>query len=278
MMKLLRIILFVLPLLIAAPVFAEEAAHGEHHDGPPHLPNFVQMIWGDNEVVNHWVEIIFAAMIAIFFTIIASKVYANRKLIPGPFQNAIEMLVEGMYNFLHSILGSEAKRYTPFLGTLFFYILTMNFFGIIPFFHSPSVNVNVTASLAIMVFCYVQYTGITRLGIKGYIHHMAGSPHDITGWVLVPLLFPLHLFGEFVKPASLALRLFGNITGEDILVAAFVGLGLTTLSFMHSPIGLPLNVPFILLGILMSSIQALVFTLLSTIYILMMLPHGEEHH
>ena len=87
----------------------------------------------------------------------------------------------------------------------------------------------------------------------------------------------MHIIGELAKPFSLALRLFGNITGEDILVAAFVGLGLAALSVFNSPIGLPLNVPFILLGILLSTIQALVFTLLSTIYILMMLPH-EEHH
>ena len=93
----------------------------------------------------------------------------------------------------------------------------------------------------------------------------------------MPLLLPIHVVGEIAKPASLALRLFGNITGEDILVAAFVGLGLMVLSGLHSPVGLPLNVPFILLGILLSTIQALVFTLLSTIYILLMLPHAEGH-
>jgi len=86
----------------------------------------------------------------------------------------------------------------------------------------------------------------------------------------------MHIIGELAKPFSLALRLFGNITGEDILVAAFVGLGLMALSFVHSPIGLPFNVPFILLGILLSTIQALVFTLLSSVYILMMLPHPEH--
>jgi F-type H+-transporting ATPase subunit a len=90
-------------------------------------------------------------------------------------------------------------------------------------------------------------------------------------------MLPMHIIGEIAKPFSLALRLFGNITGEDILVAAFVGLGISALAFVGSPVGLPFNVPFILLGILLSTIQALVFTLLSTIYILMMLPH-EEHH
>jgi F-type H+-transporting ATPase subunit a len=182
-----------------------------------------------------------------------------------------------MYNFLETILGRDTKTYLPFLGTLFFYILAMNFLGIIPGGFSPSTSLSITASLAILVFLYAQYTGISRLGIVGYLDHLAGQPRDVIGWCLVVLMLPMHIIGEFAKPFSLALRLFGNITGEDILVAAFVGLGITALSFMHSPIGLPLNIPFILLGILLSTIQALVFTLLSTIYILMMLPH-EEHH
>jgi F-type H+-transporting ATPase subunit a len=79
---------------------------------------------------------------------------------------------------------------------------------------------------------------------------------------------------------SLALRLFGNITGEDILIAAFTGIGIMALSFMHSPVGLPFQFPFYFLGLLLSTIQALVFTSLSAIYIFLMLPHhheGAEH-
>jgi F-type H+-transporting ATPase subunit a len=132
--------------------------------------------------------------------------------------------------------------------------------------------------LAICTFIYAQYTGISRLGIGGYVDHMCGQPRSPVMWALVPIMLPMHLIGELAKPLSLALRLFGNITGEDVLVAAFVGLGVTALAFTGSPIGLPFNVPFILLGLLLSTIQALVFTLLSTIYILMMLPHEEGHH
>ena len=82
--------------------------------------------------------------------------------------------------------------------------------------------------------------------------------------------------GELAKPFSLALRLFGNITGEDTLIAVFVVFGVAILSF--SPVGLPLQIPFYFLGLLLSTIQALVFTLLSTIYILLMLPHEEHAH
>jgi len=96
------------------------------------------------------------------------------------------------------------------------------------------------------------------------------------GWCLSPLLFAMEFFGEFVKPVSLSLRLFGNIFGEDMLLAVFALLGVVALSMLHSPVGLPLHVPFYFLAMLLGLIQALVFSLLSTVYIALMLPH-EEH-
>jgi F-type H+-transporting ATPase subunit a len=252
------------------------AEEGGEHTGAPELPSILGMLTGEQGAAFHWINVIYAFAVAIFLCIVAITVYRKRQLIPGPFQNVVEMAVEGMYEFLYGILGEDAKHYLPFIGTLFFYVLCMNLIGIIPGGHSPSTSINITASLALLVFIYVQYTGIKRMGIKAYFDHLAGSPRDVLGWVLVVLLFPIHIIGELAKPFSLAVRLFGNITGEDVLVAAFVGLGITIMSFFHVPIGLPLNVPFILLGLLLSTIQALVFALLSTIYILMMLPH-EEH-
>ncbi len=270
----------IISVASGAAAEGEHAVEGgeDHGGGPPHLPSAVGMIFGAEGVAHHWINIIYAFLIAIIFSAISMRVYAKRQMIPGPLQNAMEMMVEGMYNFIYTILGDDTRKYIAFLGTLFFYILAMNIMGIIPLGHSPSTSVNITASLAIMTFCYAQYTGLSRLGIKGYLFHMAGEPRDVIGWALVVLMFPMHIIGEFAKPFSLAIRLFGNITGEDVLVAAFVGLGVSALAFTGSPVGLPLHVPFIFLGILLSTIQALVFTLLSTIYILMMLPHAEEHH
>jgi len=264
--------LVLVPLFVLASEGAEEAGHS----GKPELPSIVGMLTHHQGIWYHWVNVIYAFVVGILLSVAAIRVYAKRQMIPGPFQNFIEMLVEGMYNFLHSILGDEAKRYVPFLGTLFFYVLFMNLMGIIPGGHSPSTSINITASLAILVFLYAQYTGIRRQGPLKYLDHLAGSPRDALGWGMVILLFPIHIIGEFAKPFSLAVRLFGNITGEDVLVAAFVGLGIAMMSFMHSPVGFPINVPFILLGLLLSTIQALVFTLLSTIYILLMLPHTEH--
>jgi F-type H+-transporting ATPase subunit a len=107
---------------------------------------------------------------------------------------------------------------------------------------------------------------------------MAGSPRSAIGWGLVPLMLPIHLMGELAKPISLACRLFGNIFGEDMLLVAFASLGITVLSFTHLPIGLPLQLPFLFLAILTSTLQALVFTVLSTIYLLLMLPHDDHGH
>ena len=246
--------------------------------GGAHLPDFVSSFFHD-ELILHFQSVIFALIVMLVFCFFAIRAYKKRDLEnPGPLQNVMEMLVEGMYNFIHSILGNDTKKYLPFLGTLFFYILGLNLMGLVPFGHAPSSNLSITASLALMVFLYSQYTGITRLGIVGYLDHLAGQPRDVISWCLVPLMLPMHIIGELAKPFSLALRLFGNITGEDILVAAFVTLGLTAMHAMVDfPVGIPLNLPFIFLGLLLSTIQALVFTLLSTIYILMMLPH-EEHH
>ena len=268
------------PFLIASAAgggeHGTESGGDAHHDGPPHLPNLIGLITGNHGPLYEWVNIVFAFGVAIFMCIIAVTVYRKRQMIPGPFQNAIEMLVEGMFNFLTTILGKEARKYTPFLGTLFFYILINNWMGMIPFGHSPSTSLNITASMAIMVFLYAQYTGIRRLGVLGYFDHLAGTPRDIVSYCMIPLMFPLHLVGELAKPLSLSLRLFGNITGEDVLIAVFVGFGVAILAF--SPVGIPLQFPFYFLGLLLSTVQALVFTLLSTIYILLMLPHEEHGH
>ncbi len=273
----------VLAMTEQAGHVADTVAHGGSHgeSAAPELPNIIQMLYlsfGDTfKSIYHWENVIFAFLVAIFICIISFRVYSRRELIPGKLQNAVEMIVEALDNFFTGILGHHARRYTPFLGTLFIYILLMNWLGLIPFLKAPNSNsAMIPVSLALVVFVYVQYTGFRRLGVGGWVFHLMGSPRDAVSWALVPLNLPIHFIGELAKPLSLSLRLFGNITGEDVLIAAFTGLGVMVLSFSHLPFGIPLQLPFYVLGLLMSTIQALVFTSLATIYIAMMLPH-EEH-
>ncbi len=255
----------------------EHAKHEEGHE----LPNILTLIFGHKENpgitdIQYWENVIFAFFGGLVLVIIAYSAYRKRQMIPGRLQNVCEMLVEYFYEFFHSILGKHTKRFMPFLGTLFFYIITMNFLGLTPGFKAASSSINITASLALLVFVYAQYVGLKELGIKGWLDHLAGSPRDVLGWSMVPLLLPIHIIGELAKPFSLAVRLFGNITGEDVLIFAFVMLGISMVAGLHSPIGVPIQAVFIPLSILFSTIQALVFTILSTIYISLMLPHAEH--
>jgi F-type H+-transporting ATPase subunit a len=223
-----------------------------------------------------WQDVIFTWVVAAFLGVFFFLASRKRALLPGKLQNVAEMLIEWLHDFIVGIMGPQGERFVPFLGSLFIYILSMNLVGLIPGLKSPSANLNTTASMAIVVFLYAQWTGIRSLGLLGYLDHMAGEPRDVAGWCMSPLMFPLHLIGELAKPLSLSCRLFGNIFGEDILLAVFAGLGIMVLAPLHAPFGLPLHLPFIFLAMLTSVVQALIFTLLSTIYIFLMLPHVQH--
>ena len=279
----------------AAPA-GEHAAAGGHAkaEGPALFPNIVGLI-AEGAVLKaeethtpvpgwaHWLHsfelVIYSMLVALIISAVAISVANNWKMVPGPLQALVETWVEHAWNFFCGILGPKyGPRFVPFLGTLFVYIYVMNIFGLIPFMHSPTSNLNITVAMALTVFVYVQFTAFKELGVLGWLDHMAGSPRDVVGWALVPLMMPVHLIGEIAKPISLSCRLFGNIFGEDMLLVGFATLGVAALSALHMPFGLPLQVPFMFLAALITGpVQALVFTMLSTIYFLLMLPHDHDH-
>jgi F-type H+-transporting ATPase subunit a len=270
--------------LFSIETVVENAGKEVAHEGATELPNFITILYtkyGKTAFVHFlhvWENVVFSLMIILILGLLSYFSSRKRTLHPGKLQNFMEMAVESLDNFICGILGPKGRKFTPFLGTLFIYILCMNFLGLIPGMKSPSSSLNTTVALAICVFTYVQLTGIKNLGLFGYIGHLAGNPRDFITWVLVPMNLIIHIIGELAKPLSLSLRLFGNITGEDILIAVFVSMGVLALSFLNLPVGLPLQIPFIFLALLTGTIQALVFTLLSTIYFLLMMPHQEEKH
>ena len=261
---------------------AHATTHKVANEGLKELANWITLLnerWHDVPLIHflhRWENVAFSLVAAFFLVIVSFLATRKKSIIPTPLQNAVEFVVESLEQLVTGIIGPKGRAYVPFIGTLFLYILTQNFMGLVPGFKAPTSNLNTTVALAVCVFFYVQGIGIKQNGLWGYILHLMGSPRDIVGWIMVPLNFPLHILEEFIKPLSLSLRLFGNILGEDSLIAAFVGLGILALSFIHSPVGLPIQFPFLILSMLLGTIQALVFSLLSTIYISLMLPH-EEH-
>ena len=156
-------------LLLIPFVLTAQSVYASGDSG--HLPDIIGSFFHEG-LILHFKSVIFAMVVSVIFCFFAIMTYRKRQMIPGPLQNVMEMMVEGMYNFIHSILGKDARKYVPFLGTLFFYILGLNLMGIVPWGHAPSSNLSITASLAIMVFLYAQYTGIRSLGVVGYLDHL----------------------------------------------------------------------------------------------------------
>lgn len=206
-----------------------------------------------------WENVIFSLIIVFIISLVAFFASRKRKLIPGRLQNICEVFAGTIDDFVCGVIGPEGRRFTPFIGTLFIYIVFMNLLGLIPFMKSPTSSWSTTLGLALCVFVYVQYASIRKKGFLGYLDHMAGKPRGIVVFtVFIPILmFFLHIVSELVRPISLSLRLRSNIWGDDILLAVLSNLGIGAV---------PLLVFSTLLAILASVVQAVVFSLLSTIY------------
>jgi F-type H+-transporting ATPase subunit a len=274
------------------------AAAAESHDaGIPHPPTLVSLaadlVEGraihDPEDVRspvagfllRYTAPIFSAIVIVLLGVFFASATRRLTMVPGRAQNLVEMIVETFDGFVQGVIGPEGRRFVPFLGTIFIYVYVMNILGLVPLMFSPTSVIETTLGIAVCVFLYVQWTGIRTNGPVGYLRHLAGDPKSIVEWCMVPLLMPIHVIGELSKPVSLSLRLFGNIMGGETLLAVFMGLGVGMLAFTGLPVGIPIHVPFMFLELLVTLIQALVFTLLSTIYFALIMPHHEHeegHH
>ena len=195
------------------------------------------------EVIAMWIFLVLAAGISLLVT-------RNLKERPGRLQNLLEIAVGGLDDFFSGILGKEnGRKYLFFLGPLFCFIILSNYSGLIPgvglskYVKAPTSSLSVTLGLGIVTFVFLQAAGI-HAGAKHYLKHF-----------LTPVV-PLLLLDELIKPASLALRLFGNIFGEETVMENLYHL-------------LPIGAPIIMmvLSLLFCAIQAIVYTMLTASYL-----------
>jgi len=246
----------------------------------PHFPTFFHFVKNEGwmDFILYWEDVLFSSLIALLISVIFFFGARKRQMIPRGIQNFLEWIVENFRNSLANILGpDEVDKHLPFLATLFVYIFVMNIFGVIPFMKSPSTSLSITIGMALCVFARVQYLNVKNYGGFGYLYHMCGSPQNIGGWILAPLMLPIELITQVSRPVTLALRLTGNVMGEHILVSIFAFLSLLIFSFEGLPLALPIQLPAMLFGLFTSLVQALVFTLLSTVYIMLSLPDKKSH-
>jgi F-type H+-transporting ATPase subunit a len=183
----------------------------------------------------------------VLLSIMATKAL---KAVPGGLQNFMEVIVGGIENMVVETMGEHGKPFFPLIATLALFILVSNLIGLVPGFFPPTANINTTAACAVIVFITTHVVGVKEHGIK-YFKHFLGP----IIW-LAPMMFFIEVIGHFSRVISLTLRLFGNMNGHELVLMIFFGL---------APFLVPL--PMMLMGVLVSFIQAFVFMLLAMIYI-----------
>lgn len=257
-----------------------DTAHAAHHEAHE-LPNWITLLnqhFPDSSAVHFlhkWENVIFsmtAALIIGSFFILAAK---KQRLVPEGIQNACEAIVEAIEGFASGILGPEhGKKHVPYLGTVFLYILFMNWSGLVPFMKSPTAVWSTTLALGLFTMIYVQFTGMKEQGVIPYFKHMAGNPSNFFGYIMILIMLPLNIILEFgAVPFSLSLRLFANVSSEDRLLFKFA-----ELNVMYNCIPIFFQLFANVLAVIFSLVQAFVFMLLTTVYISLVLPHGDHGH
>ncbi|MES0396423.1 MAG: F0F1 ATP synthase subunit A [Syntrophobacteria bacterium] len=198
-------------------------------------------------------------LIIIGLVIVVKLTVRRIELVPKGGQNVFEVVISGIEEFMVGVTGEEGRYLFPLIGTLAFFILISNYMGMVPGFFGPTANVNTTAACAIIVVFYTHVVGVKFHGVK-YIKHFMGPI-----WWLSPLIFVVEVIGHFARILSLSIRLFGNIMGEELVLAI--------LMFLAGMYLAPL--PMMFLGLFTGGVQAFIFCLLSMMYFAGAIEHAH---
>jgi F-type H+-transporting ATPase subunit a len=216
----------------------------------PYLMDFII----DPAVVPHYVS--YAFLGSILLILMALLVRKSLSLVPTGTQNFVEVVAKYMLDLAEETIGHHWGRpFFPLIATIFMYIAVCNFMGLIPGFSSPTSNINMTASMAVPVFLATHYYGMKVHGI-GYVKHFLGPMRTLAALPLMVLMFFVESVSHLARPVTLSVRLFGNMIAKHFL--------LLVLGFLV-PWFVPVAV--LALGVLVSVVQALVFALLTTMYL-----------
>lgn len=212
---------------------------------------FLLLQWVEQQLNTHIGQhVTYTWLVMLILFAVAFVASRGIKMVPSGWQNLMESVVSGIENLMVETMGPKGKTYFPLIATFSLFILVSNLIGLVPGMYPPTADLNTNAALALTAFSMTHIIGIKEHGI-GYLKHFMGPIA-----VLAPLIFIIEIIGHLARPLSLSLRLFGNMYGHEIVLMIF---------FALVPLFLP--VPMMLMGVLVSFIQAFVFTLLAMIYI-----------
>jgi len=235
----------------------------------PQLPSVFGI---DITPTKHVMFMWLAALLVLLTFYFVAKNYKT-SLIPRKLANFFEVIIIFVRDEIaEPTLGKAYRTFLPFLLTIFFFILFGNFLGLIPYSATFTSNIAVTATLAIISFLMIQLGGIRQNGFFGYFKGLV--PHGIPMWLL-PLMIPVEILGLFTKPFALAIRLFANMIAGHTVILALIGLIFFMGTIFIAPVSIAFAVFIYLLEILVSLIQAYIFTMLTSLFIGMAVHQGH---
>jgi F-type H+-transporting ATPase subunit a len=256
------------------------------------LPLHAEAIWPGVPITNSMVMVWISVAIITLFCRAATKQMA---LVPAGFQNFAEWVVESLYDFIASILGTYmVKKTFWFFATIFLFILVTNWVGLIPgvgtigryneegaivgFLRGGNADLNMTMAMALIFAVLWFYWAFAENGVGGFLSHIfspKGEFHGLMRLFMVPIFLAvglLELISIGIRPVALTFRLFGNIYGGEQTMEKLMGLVPAKLAFLPA-------LPFFFMELLVGFVQALVFMLLTAVFLRLICEHtGEETH
>jgi F-type H+-transporting ATPase subunit a len=237
---------------------------------------------------SHWQPWIMADVTFAIIFVLATLGLSRLKKLPGGLQGAWEFSMEWLEDIIKQVMGEAGLPLLPLFFSFFIFILIGNLLGLIPYFASPTAKTDTTLALALVTFGSTHVLGMRKKGILGYWGHFfhvvdasqeKGISKVITAVLQYLLLPAIELVGEMARPLSLTMRLFGNIFAKEMLLTILAALVLQYFNARSPLVIMPLALrpAILILGVLVSLIQAVVFTALSMIYIGGAIATHDEH-
>ncbi len=210
---------------------------------------------------------------------------------PSRPQTLLEQGIASITFFCRSAIGEGGEKFAPLVGTVFAFVLISNLMGVLPtifvqnphapidpatgkhvaelrhLIPAPTANLSMTLAISFWVFLIVNYVGIKENGFGGWLKHFCGPIP-----LLAPLMFPIEFIGALVKPISLSIRLFGNVFGEETVIAVLTSLAVVTVGGW-----IPFQFPMLVFGVFGGLVQAAVFAILTCAYIALSIGDHDDH-
>ena len=242
----------------------------------PHEPASLKDGCLDVSFTKHTFWMVVGSVIVVLLFAFGANRNPNQPVPHGPRQNILEMLVLFVRNeiAIPNIGKEEGPRYTSYLLSVFFFILTLNLLGLVPWASTATGNLGVTLALALITFILTQIASVRAAGAVGYVKHMTGG----APWWIWPIMIPVEILGLFTKPFALMLRLFANMLAGHIVLFSLLGLIFIIGHVAVSIVAVPFAIFIYLLELFVAFLQAYIFVMLSALFIGMGVAMGHDEH